>query len=345
MKLLRSVHWQAIPYRWATQCHSCLFPDLFMKHSLCRVDDWKIDLSSRPLLACDPHGWHYAFNFSLMPFRGRTHALHPLPCVRRRRWIRTRVLEAWGPVTADMQRHLVPSKRAVCPTRLGSSSTSSTPRSHSPDTAHAETGLNGTALWRIGSDDGHTYRRHASTDVATRSSHSELLAAGHGASRSTPVSGLPSPELFVAAVEPTRSVDNPCGPASSADMHSRVPSGGTEMGELGLGSSDRLRGGQSCSSGGVNGLLSPRRRTASTPAGIFSRGRVVPGDVSPTSVVSPGKPLSVPSLSLTSLAAAKRSSAQGDWGSKGVRNLGQQEHASADLLRMYSERMYGSNVS
>lgn len=323
-------------------------------HLMCRVDEWKVDLSGRPYLSCDPHGWHYAFNFSLLLFRGRTHALHPLPCVRRRRWIRTRVLEAWGPVTADMQLHLVPSRRAVCPTRLGSSSNSSTPRSNSPDVGHGETGIDAMALRRIGSDSGHNYRRHVGVDAKNSQQHSAMLAAGHGASQSTSVSGLPSPEPVVNADESQLSGHSVVRIHSLAsELRTRVSSGDTEMVELGAESSDRLRGGEEFGSGDIDALLSARRRTASTPAGILCRGQGVSGDTSPESKASPS--LTVPCLSLGNLMAPRRGSTQGSTqGSSSVPvkarswnvpSEAEAERTSGDLLKIYSERLYGGSSS
>ena len=64
---------------------------------MCRVGDWRIDLSGRAAVACDPHGWFYSFNFQALPYTGRTNGRHPMPCVRRRRWVRAHVPDHWPP--------------------------------------------------------------------------------------------------------------------------------------------------------------------------------------------------------------------------------------------------------
>jgi hypothetical protein len=306
------------------------------EYVMCRVDDWKIDLSSRSLRGCDPHGWHYGFNFLQMPFHGRTHAMHPLPCVRRRRWIRTRVLEAWGPVTAEMQVYLVPSKLAVCPTKLGSSSNHSSPRSNSPDIEHGDSGLDAVTLRRGGSDGG-TYRRHGSAE-----SISDMLFADHALSQSMPVLAQSSTEQV--STEPCHS---PEVPSFSSGLHSRAASGDTQM-DMSVLSSDRLRGGEAYGSGNIDAVLTARRRTASTPAGFGRRGQGLGGDVSPASPPYPRSP--VPSLNLSGIAVARRAHSQRSDCEKGrvkakswIFPDADVEQTSGDLLRMYSEKMYGGD--
>jgi hypothetical protein len=313
----------------------------------CRIDDWKIDLSSRSSLGCDPHGWHYGFNFATLLFQGRTHAVHVLPCVRRRRWVRTRVVDTWGPVTPDMQRLLTPARRAVCPSALGSNSSPSTPRSrsNSPDVMHSPAGVNG--LGRRSSPAGNTGRRHGSADAAS-SDHSGLLPADNGASHSTSVSQLSCAE-HAAADECQFALDSPQG--SRLDE-----SAGLRGGHSGACSSvyhcgDRLRGGSSHDSADIDQVLTVERSAASSPARMFINCGLSE-DVSPEYETSAGPSSPVPSHTPTSLSNSSRGLLKGSRVADGrstVKNLRflseDLEKQSEDLLRMYSERMYGSSFS
>eukprot|EP00892_Ulva_mutabilis_P010659 jgi/Ulvmu1/7966/UM004_0199.1 len=72
------------------------------------VGEWHVDVSGYQDALCDPHGWFYSFNFQTLPFSGRTVGRHPMPCVRRRRWIRAHVPEPWSPACPALLAALQP---------------------------------------------------------------------------------------------------------------------------------------------------------------------------------------------------------------------------------------------
>jgi hypothetical protein len=111
-------------------------------------------------------------------------------------------------------------------------------------------------------------------------------------------------------------------------------------------SGDRVSGLESY--GNTGHVLSVQRSAASSPSNIFSKcGLSV--DFSPESSAGPSTP--VPSCSLPNLPAARIGSPQSSSGAKGRARVKWifpsevSEQPSGDLLKIYSERMYGSSFS
>lgn len=72
------------------------------------MGEWRVDLAGVRAAECDPHGWFYSLNFQRLPFTGRTTGRHPMPCVRRRRWVRAHVPTLWAPVAPALVAALQP---------------------------------------------------------------------------------------------------------------------------------------------------------------------------------------------------------------------------------------------
>jgi hypothetical protein len=83
--------------------------------SRCRCTNWLVDVSGVGCAACDSQGWYYAFDFAMLPFFGdSTHRANLLSCVRRRRWVRSRVPATWAAhfTSVQLAKHFAPA--TVC---------------------------------------------------------------------------------------------------------------------------------------------------------------------------------------------------------------------------------------
>lgn len=298
-------------------------------------------MSGHALRICDAHGWHYGFNFLQMPFHGRAQGLR-IPCVRRRRWVRVRVLQEWGPTSPDMQLHLVPCSGSVCPSVLGADCSA-------PSNGRAEHARMGSAPCLASSNgggSGGTHRRHVSADAASGNATS-LLSAQSSMSESTPVVGLLS--LEQARVEKSKGLAEDSGCAASTSRTWSADGQLAQVESVGPSISQRRRVGGSSGSSSVDSILHVRRRTASTPATVIGRGQSVSGDVTPDSEASPGAYTPGPSHSASKVSVQRRGSTQSSRGGKDGINLrnwffpSDDADTSGDLLRIYSERMYGGS--